>query len=201
MKKVVLSCVALSTLSMSIFSCSKPAEKIAPAQSQVGGSKTQNWYYITVAVAASAYIISKLAEGQYYSETIYDANGRPMKTVSGCRGVGSCKMSAKSVSTNNPLSSIDEMDVMPDYELNMTVIKNEDGKILMGVPAESVNSDQAQRFFYSNTIKFLSPGHTYTIDDPATLETLGLTEPIVINAGDFKVYNGSDGGRYIIVKE
>ncbi len=71
--------------------------------------------------------------------------------------------------------------------------------LLLGVGQGQNPTGLVNRFFYGDQIQFLSPGQQYVINNQGVLNQLGVSAPIVINAGMYHCYNGSDGGTYIAV--
>lgn len=208
MKKITASVLIVSTLALSTFSSCKKAETLKEPTANnntVEPSQPQVFWYVVVVAAAVVAAIGKLSSGQATNVVINrttNPDGSVTESASyNCAGVGSCHVALSAPSTGNSFSDSSIPADSHDYEVKMKVVKNNDGKILLGLDPSENSTQDVDKLFYDDEIDFLSPGQVYTIDNVDVLTSLGLTDPIVVNAGKYKVYNGSDGGIYIIIDQ
>ncbi len=209
MKRVFVCFLASSTMLLMTFSSCQKAQHVVEAPKKnsdpvvnENNNKTEVFWYVVVAAIAVVAIVGTLAEGQSHTTTTTttDAHGNTTTTTqTTCSGVGTCKMSMRTASNGPTLSGNEQFNVSPDYQLNMRLIRNSDGKLLLGVGQGQNPTGLVNRFFYGDQIQFLSPGQQYVINNQGVLNQLGVSAPIVINAGMYHCYNGSDGGTYIAV--
>lgn len=201
MKKVTITYCAFATILIStLSSCSKTINtgKDENNAESIGDPQVIVWPLI---VGAAVAVIIALAEGQYREKTTYNPNGTVKGVEKGCFGMGTCGARAKTT-TGQFLSFTSNSSYVADYEINMGLIKTFNGEIVLAVHPDHLNSENANRFFYSNdSIAFLNPGDRYIIDNDEVLQALGETESIVMEGGAYTVHNDINIGKYIVVKK
>lgn len=205
MKKVIIAIPMLSLLILTFTSSCKKVETTqqeAAAKNSDEIKKERGIIYILAGIAAVAYIVSKIAEGQAHTTTTttQNPNGTITKvTTTSCDGMGSCGGASKHSASGTSVNLGDPfLNDTKDYELNMKFIKTDDGKVFYGADPRENTPENFNRFFYDDQISYMSEGKSYVVDNPLVLQDLGLSAPFEIKGGKYQVY-ALNGSKYIQV--
>jgi hypothetical protein len=200
--------IAIPMLSLLVITFTSSCKKVETTQQDVttnnsGAIKQKRGIiYILAGIAAVAYVISKVAEGQAHTTTTttQNPNGTITKvTTTSCEGLGSCGGASKHSASGTSVNLGDPfLNDTRDYELNMKFIKTDDGKIFYGADPHENTSENFNRFFYDDQISYMSEGKSYLVDNPLVLQDLGLTASFEIKGGKHQVYV-LNGAKYIQV--
>lgn len=190
--------VAIALFSSTLFvSCSKDFdEPIGANQSQATqeaaslyNGEQKIWPWVIGAVVS---VVISLSEGQANNVT-YHENGN----LAGysCSGVGRCHIVSMTDGGGNDIGSSDAL-YTADFTLqDLDVVSDVRGNVYL---AMDFADPDYNKFFYDNKEWKLSI--PYTIDDPATLSTLGVTQPIKIQGKYSVVHDNTNRKSYIQIK-
>jgi hypothetical protein len=143
-------------------------------------------------------IIIAYGTGQKSSTTITNSTGT--HNVTSCSGIGVClaeMMPCDHCNKDNELPNISLNDYkigenFPDgvFSANLYYSK-ESNQIRIAVKNSSMN-ENSKKFFYDDSIDFLSSGEEMIINDPKILESINSTEPIKLKGGKYNVVKDND---------
>ncbi len=155
-------------------------------------AETRIWPLV---IAAAVTIIVELSEGQWYKKTNSDGSSEE-----GCDGVGNCgnHSTVQGGSGNGTgLGADDDLEYTGDYSSEAFVAINETtGHVIFGMN-ENADPETKDKFFYGEQI-YVSPSKT--IDNPAVLDALELSEPVFMEEGFYEVFEYEET-KYIIIQE
>jgi hypothetical protein len=180
------------TLLFSAFSCTKENEEKASFQNEIVNEPEMKTLYPFIV----AYVILKLAEGQFEGTKTTEPNGA-VKYNGKCKGLGACAMSGvvNEDDNNDPLSTLYDYEF--DYEFEASLAVSDVNEVFLVLDNDLIEPDIYDKFIQNSQFTL---SKVYTIDNSYILEQLGFSQPLTIDEGVYEA-NSIDGITYIKIFE